>query len=247
MAGDIGVFSTIVLFGKGHHMNLLGALIGGVIGGVVGAAVWAGVAYGTGYQIGWIAWGVGLLCGLGVALGGKGEAAQIGGALAATLAIASILAGKYAVVEMLINKDMAPIQAHINEAKTPGPEDTQYWTHYIADQLVKQRNDAGQKVNWPKDVEPEDAEKESDYPPEIWKDAAARWKVMSVDDQAKFAQQASVAIDQEIRQLMADITTHVKKRGFIESFGLMDLLFGALAIGTAFRVGSGSMPSAQNR
>ena len=49
------------------------ALGGGGIAAVIGGGVWALIAHATGYEIGWIAIGVGFLCGLGVRYLGKGE------------------------------------------------------------------------------------------------------------------------------------------------------------------------------
>ena len=45
---------------------LIPALLGGLIAAVIGGAVWGGIIIWTGYEIGYVAWGVGLLCGLGV-------------------------------------------------------------------------------------------------------------------------------------------------------------------------------------
>jgi hypothetical protein len=49
------------------------ALVGGGIAAVISGGVWALIAHATGYEIGWIAIGVGFLCGLGVRFLGKGE------------------------------------------------------------------------------------------------------------------------------------------------------------------------------
>lgn len=48
------------------------AIIAGSIAALVGAGVWAGIEMMTGYQIGWIAIGIGFLCGFAVRFAGKG-------------------------------------------------------------------------------------------------------------------------------------------------------------------------------
>jgi hypothetical protein len=48
------------------------ALIAGVVAALVGAAIWGGIEVLTGYQIGWIAIGIGFLCGFAVRFAGKG-------------------------------------------------------------------------------------------------------------------------------------------------------------------------------
>jgi hypothetical protein len=74
----------------------------GLVAGAIGAGIWAVIAYFTGFELGWIAWGVGLLVGVGVAIGNKGEGSVPAGVLAAVLAILSVVGGKYAMVRMVI-------------------------------------------------------------------------------------------------------------------------------------------------
>ncbi len=69
------------------------AIVGGAIAAGLGAALWAGVVIGTGYEIGWVAWGVGLLVGLVVAGVARSTSPGVGLA-AAGLALAGLLLGK---------------------------------------------------------------------------------------------------------------------------------------------------------
>jgi hypothetical protein len=71
------------------------AILGGVIAAVVSGVVWAAIAIWTGYEVGYVAWGVGLLCGLGVVLfarGKKGMPLQI---VAVVTSVLGIVIGKY--------------------------------------------------------------------------------------------------------------------------------------------------------
>ena len=74
---------------------LLPALLGGFIAAVLGGAIWGGIAIWTGFEIGYVAWGVGLLCGLGVVMmsqGKRGAPLQI---IAVVASVLGILIGKY--------------------------------------------------------------------------------------------------------------------------------------------------------
>ena len=86
--------------------GILGWVVGGTIGGTLGAAIWVGVGYFTGFEVGWIAWGVGVLTGMGVAAvaSANGEADAASGITAAVISILAVLAGKYAVVHLVVDQ-----------------------------------------------------------------------------------------------------------------------------------------------
>ena len=74
---------------------LFPALLGGLIAAVLGGAVWGGIAIWTGYEVGYVALGVGFLCGLGVVMftgGKKGMPLQI---IAVVASVLGIVIGKY--------------------------------------------------------------------------------------------------------------------------------------------------------
>jgi len=64
------------------------------VGAAIGAAVWYGVAVATEYEIGWIAWGLGVLAGIGM-VWGSGEENDLTGIMAAVIACLGILLAKY--------------------------------------------------------------------------------------------------------------------------------------------------------
>jgi len=94
-------------------------LFGWVIGGTIGAAIWVAVGYFSGFEVGWIAWGVGVLSGMGVAAvaSANGEADSSSGITAAVISILAVLAGKYAVVHLVIDQAMKQIPAGAPEAQ----------------------------------------------------------------------------------------------------------------------------------
>ena len=76
-----------------------GALVPGILGGflaaLIGGAAWAGIAIATEYELGILAWGIGLICGLGVVLftrGKKGFPLQL---VAVVTSVLGIVMGKY--------------------------------------------------------------------------------------------------------------------------------------------------------
>jgi ribosomal protein S27E len=78
------------VFGPG----LLRGLIFGCIAAIVSAGAWALVGALTGMQIGWLAWGVGVLCGFAVAMGCE-QTDDTQGIIAAGCAVGGIVLGKF--------------------------------------------------------------------------------------------------------------------------------------------------------
>lgn len=74
------------------------------LGAVVGALVWGGIAHATGYEIGYVAWGIGaLIGGLGRGVGGGG---QMNGIVCALFALASIFVGKMLAVKWAVDASL---------------------------------------------------------------------------------------------------------------------------------------------
>ena len=213
-------------------MEMFRGLIGGLIAGVVGAAVWAGITYGTGYEIGWIAWGIGLVCGLGVALGWRGGGAMAG-LLAVVISLVSICGGKYATVQLIINKEVGTTET-ILEAATRTLDD-EVLTSYIADEVVLEYERAGRALNWPAGADREVPSEASDYPQDVWAEAAIRFNRMTPEEHQEFR----AGVIDEIRQSIEVVRAEAASYGFTESFGVMDIVFFLLAVITAFKVGAG--------
>ena len=74
---------------------LVPALLGGLIAAVIGGAVWGGIVIWTGYEIGYVAWGVGLLCGLGVMMMSQGKCGMPLQVIAVVASVLGIAIGKY--------------------------------------------------------------------------------------------------------------------------------------------------------
>ena len=146
-------------------MRVLMAMFGGAVACVIGAAIWTAVTYYTHYEISWIAWGVGVLAGIGV-FAGSGRRGDVAlGVLAVLFALAGILLGKFGVVYVSLQEFISSDELHISN---------------IADEVMYERNRNGE--NWPpiSDFAFETAETlEQVYPRQIWAEAEQRWATMS--------------------------------------------------------------------
>lgn len=209
-------------------MNPLKWILGSAVGGLVGAGIWAAVAYFFNVEIGWIAWGVGVLAGLGVRTLAKGEECSQAGVVAALIAVFSIAAGKYAVVEIAMSQiafaDEGPMTAEMNIAD-------------IAGEMAQEKTARGEEISWPEpafDAAGNPPSPEQMFPPLLWAQAKSRWDAMDAKAQEEHSAQAAERMAQA-RVLAMGVLRGV---GFIASFGLFDILWCLLAISSAYRIAS---------
>jgi len=132
---------------SGQIGPVVGALVGASVAGVAGAALWAAVAYFANLESGWIAWGVGALCGAGALIGGGRSAGFLGGVVAVVLAMASICGGKYAAVHFGLNHADSMIQAEIEEMIAFNHDAPEHFKSFLADRLIEERVAAGRVPN----------------------------------------------------------------------------------------------------
>ncbi|QEG37944.1 hypothetical protein [Bythopirellula goksoeyrii] len=215
-------------------MNYGKAAFFGMIAGLAGAALWAAIAYYANYEIGWLAWGIGLAVGWATVKGASAGSPYVG-LLAVVITVFSLLLGKVAMVEMVVNNDFGDPETVIVES-IAGLND-EMLTSYLADELVTNREEAGEAIVWPEGVDPTQASTQAEYPADIWAGAAEAWQ--SFTDEEK--QDYRVAVEEYIRESYAAnfgaFQEAVRQEGFLQSFSGMDVLFFGLAICTAFSVG----------
>lgn len=89
---------------------LVPALLGGLIAAFIGGAIWGGITIWTGYEIGYVAWGVGLLCGFGVVMMSKGQRGMPLQIVAVISGLLGILIGKYMIVHNIVTTVVAEDQ-----------------------------------------------------------------------------------------------------------------------------------------
>ncbi len=85
-------------------------------------------------------------------------------------------------------------------------------------------------------MDPDLAEKKSDYPADVWGVAATSWAQMTEEQRTEYKQECIAMVKTNLAKYTAEITNE----GFMNSFGPMDLLFFGLAVFTAFRVAGAS-------
>jgi len=215
-------------------MSFNRALIFGSIVGAAGAAVWAAIAYFASLEIGWLAWGIGLAVGL-ACVKGAGYGSRLIGMTAAIITILAILAGKYATIELHINNEFGDPEAMIQESIAALNDET--LTSYVADEIIENLAQGGGNVEWPAGVDPATASTKADYPAEIWSSAEEQWNALSPDEKQEFREtiEASIRVGFDVH--FGELQGQVRKQGFLQSFGLFDLIFFVLAVSTAFSVG----------
>jgi len=208
-------------------IGIIRALIAAAIGGAVGAAAWCAVSVTTGYEIGILAWGVGLLAGLGAMIATpRDERSVLTGAAAAIVGLAAIVGGKWAA---------ASIHAEATAAELAATEvDDQWLIIDLADDIVLEREAAGMTIDWPTAAQIETATEEYEYPADIWSEAVERLEALPDVER----QQLRRAAQDTLAEMSASAGHYFRAEYFRRSFGLLDFVFVGLAMFTAFRLGS---------
>jgi hypothetical protein len=211
-------------------MSATGLFVG-LVAGAVGAAAWAALAYFTGYEVGYVAWGIGLLVGSGVFVGGGRTASTTHGAAAVAITLVAIAGGKYAATHFVFEKVLhAALVEH--RARL---ENEEFLISCKADEVVGERTQAGTEVAWPAGVDPNEAAKQEDYPGDVWTEAVARWGALSPAER----QQYKGELDRRYAARLDRVRPDAERNGFRRSFGILDILFLALAVGSAWKIGAG--------
>jgi len=187
-------------------MEVLGWIVGGAVGGVVGAAIWALIAYSSGHEVGWIAWGVGVLTGLGVKVAAKDGEGAAQGIVAAILAILALAGGKYAAVHFLVEHEVAKMAPALGQIT-----DDQMKSN-LADEIATEKTEKGEALNWPAGKSLDTAEAPADYPPGIWDEATKRYDAIPSADREKAKSEMASQRDIVIAALKGNVKTHTVPR-----------------------------------
>jgi len=165
--------------------NLGGALVGSLLGAAIGCAAWVGVGYASGSEWGILAVGVGLAVGIGAAMGAKGRAGVPGGVAAALITILAIVAARYTLLQVRINEQIAEAKAEFGD-EIPDSSDDGFWTAFIADRIITEREQAGETVEWDWESAEEDDWAGAGYPTDIWMEAQNTWSRLSLTEREEF-------------------------------------------------------------
>lgn len=206
--------------------GMVGGAIGASIGALIGAAIWATIGYTTGYEVGWIAWGLGALVGLGMAVGSGRTAGPSGGMVAVVIALAGIGVGKYAAFYLAVDQE-------VNKHTSRGV-DSDHLISQIADELANERETAGKKINWPNQKPLEERTRESDYPPDLWQAARKIWDDFGSERQAEVTAEQQRLYEERVASLKAKI----RAEQFPKTISPFMILWVVLAGVSAFKIGS---------
>ena len=203
-------------------------VVGGLIGGAVGAAAWAAITYYTNHEIGYVAWGVGILVGFCVRFAAGSDEGFGPGLTAAAIAIVALVGGKYAATSLLVDKVFADMPMIANVTPAQMQEE-------LISEIVAEWTEAKKPMKWPAGKTLENAESTADYPPEVVKEAEKRWNALKPEEQQAQIQERT----ESIQAFASSLKAMARQEGFKASFTPIDILFFILAIGSAWKLGSG--------
>lgn len=203
-------------------MNI-GGIIGGTIAAIIGAVAWAAIAYYGEVEIGYLAWGIGLLVGLGVSAGSR--SGGIGAAaVAVVLTVLSLVGGKYAAVSLAVNELDSSIPAF--EMDDDGVK------MRMANLALMESGQDVSELKFRNGTDYDSAESLNDFPASIAKKIESKFDKLTTDEVDEIKTKAEAEYDQFVAAFEAEIT----QQGFMESFSGFDIIFFLLGIFTAGKV-----------
>lgn len=223
VAGKAGGFTLLTIM----------PIVGACVAGAIGAAIWAAIAYFANLEIGWIAIGIGALVGLGALIGARNDGNLWVGCVAAVIAVASILAGKYAVISIIYDQEFGDF---VSDAETNLVVDETWLLQEIVDDLAYERIDSGKPIIWPDpSMTIEFAEWPNDYPIDLQNAANAQWDKFTPEEQQEQIDEMQASMD-DID--FGELEAAIKKEGFVSTFGMFDLVWLFFAVCAAYSVGA---------
>ena len=194
-------------------------------GALIGALVWYGVAKAFSIELGYIAWGLGVLAGIGMHIGIKNESA-LAGFLAALFALGGIVAGKTMYVAWVL---VPMVQGEIVKEMNSIENQRSVLIDQESSKILKARNINPDEAN--------EAQGEAAY-----KEAKARVGKLSDEEvrqqfKSYTEEQAKVGSGSQPVRSLKDIPTGVLVLLVGLMFGFKDLIFVILGMATAFKLG----------
>ncbi len=211
--------------------NLAGGAFLGLAGAIIGGVLWSGVTYVTKLEIGWIAWILGGIVGLAVRVGGgRGTKA---GVIAAVLAGLAICGGKIASVNLFISDAIEKeaddqlselvyqldMRAADNFARVTSED--QYPAFMVENHLTDAES--------PEQVTETELQWFADNKVEMFRKMKA--------NQPTYQEWKEESIAVVKANVSKEYTMFDKLKG---TLGLLDIVFFALGLGTAFKIAAGN-------
>ena len=211
-------------------MQIAKATAAAAVGAAVGAVVWIIIRNVSGYELGLIAWGIGVLAGLGAAVATAGKSDSSTGFAAGCVAVLAIAGAKFAFASMVYGEIMADF----------GDETMIAWH---ADEVAMERADAGQEITWPAGYDYESAYEEEHYPADIWQEGESRWTARPRGEREQMQQDLALeAVNYALTMENEDRLDEFSPVAILKSdLSPYDILWIILAFASALKIGSGSI------
>lgn len=195
------------------------------VGALIGGGIWFAVGWYMDLEIGYVAWGIGALCGFGMLLG-NGQPNRFGGLIAAGIAALAITAAKAAIF-------VAVIGAHIERSIPDAESRATMVKSYMADEMLDQK---GLKPGDERDAAWDDAFKKAEAKVAAMSQEAIDelWERYTQDAEDKVAADAEAA--SASTGAAPDENPGILAIFFKAMFGVHDLLWFGLGLVTAFQV-----------
>jgi hypothetical protein len=236
----------------GSAASLLRGTVFSFLGAMLGALIWALFTYFTMWELGYIAWGLGGLAGLGMALGHEDEDGTIAGIIAAVMSLVGIVAAKILIIVIFV----AAFVGNVVQEADPVQMKRMLLTPSVAGEKLKAKGidlDEASEEQW------EQAEQEAEAELAKLTDDQLDARIEALSDEAD-ADEDDAAAGEQIAEaqdaandggpaanvdLADELAEDDQPGAFAMFFKLMftpiDGIFILLAFFTAYKVGSGQM------
>jgi hypothetical protein len=203
--------------------------LGAFIGGLLAAGAWGFTVYHLGGGFRYFGIIIGAIVGAGAYIGARGYSGPLSGGIAAVAVIGAVIGGRYFAVSMLLDKLEPKIRAAAMSV------DDEEAVSLIGREVAGELGSRGVHYQWPEDVDdPEHATGKEEFPAPIWTEAEKRWAAMGESERHEFKISAG---ESRVRSVEHGISAF--KRDVATDVGVMDYVYGLIAMCVAYFVGSG--------
>ncbi len=212
--------------------NLVLGILGAVVGGFIGMMIWFWLIKTTEREFGFVAWGVGVLCGLGARVLGRAGSPALG-AVAATCALVAIVGGEYLFAADFVKTKLGPLKELMEGAKgamvQSAGEEYDKMAKYAKDALTANTDEEIRALYEKLNEERPSAEDLKDFKQETI-------------PQMKDIASGKLTREQFIKNITGELQkldTRAHWEMFKATFDVFTIIFLLLGITTAFKIGSG--------
>ncbi|MFM7161213.1 MAG: hypothetical protein ACKO3P_12665 [Planctomycetaceae bacterium] len=199
------------------------AVLGAVLGMVLGAACWSWLRVTLEIEQGarCVDWLYGVLVAWGVRFLARGYRSRSIAAIAALLTVPALLWGRWLIIFLIAT--LRPPVASMTEPAL---------IRSLAVRQCLERINAGETLEFREGVTLQTAVEPADFPPGVWDQASETWANWPATERQQFADDMMRPGLESFRKQLPDIIW----QSFLRSFQWQDLLWGGLALASAFRM-----------